>query len=161
MPKRPKRAGLSPTLSWKWPHATLSSSFGPLSTLRAPFGVKTLSNLSKNVTTTCPWDPSLMPRKKIYLQAHQKKLLVTFVISFNLHWIHVKALGIEDCEFVPVHHHTMWYLYFQFVVFNHNLFILGTTLWQKHLNKSFLEKNFLYFQFVVFKHNLFILGTTL
>ena len=22
----------------------------------------------------------------------------------NLHWIHVKALEVEDCEFVPVHH---------------------------------------------------------
>ena len=22
----------------------------------------------------------------------------------NLHWIHVKAFEVEDCEFVPVHH---------------------------------------------------------
>ena len=25
----------------------------------------------------------------------------------NLHWIHDNALGVEDCEFVPVHHQLM------------------------------------------------------
>ena len=68
LPKWLQRAGLSPPLSWKWPRATLSSSFGPLSTLRASFGEKTLSHLSQNVTTTCPWEPSLMPKRKICLQ---------------------------------------------------------------------------------------------
>ena len=26
----------------------------------------------------------------------------------NLHWIHAKALEVEDCEFGPVHHQQMW-----------------------------------------------------
>ena len=43
VPKWPQRAGLSHALS--------------------PFGVKTFSDFSENVTTTCSWDPSLMPKK--------------------------------------------------------------------------------------------------
>ena len=33
VPKCSSRTGLSPTLSWKWPRPTLSSSFGPFSAL--------------------------------------------------------------------------------------------------------------------------------
>ena len=47
--------GLSPTLSWKWPRATLSPSFGPFFERNHSFGVKMVSQNFPKCFKSCPW----------------------------------------------------------------------------------------------------------
>ena len=46
--------GLSPTLSWKWPRATLSPSFGPFFERNHSFGVKLISGNLWKIFKPCP-----------------------------------------------------------------------------------------------------------
>ena len=59
--------GLSPTLSWKWPRATLSPSFGPFFERNHSFGVKMVSGNVWKTFKSCPlaWNPT--GNKQIYL----------------------------------------------------------------------------------------------
>ena len=58
--------GLSPTLSWKWPRATLSPSFGPFFERNHSFGVKMVSQNFPKCFKSCPlaWYPT--GKKQIY-----------------------------------------------------------------------------------------------
>ena len=59
--------GLSPTLSWKWPRATLSPSFGPFFERNHFFGVKMVSGNFWKTFKSCPlaWNPT--GKKQIYM----------------------------------------------------------------------------------------------
>ena len=59
--------GVSSTLSWKWPCATLSPSFGPFFERNHSFGVKMVSENFWNTFKSCPcaWYPAR--KKKIYI----------------------------------------------------------------------------------------------
>ena len=73
--------GVSPTLSWKWPRATLSPSFGPFFKRNHSFGVKMVSENLWNTFKSCPcaWYPArakqiYIPGKRSYLPGHICKL---------------------------------------------------------------------------------------
>ena len=73
--------GLSPTLSWKWPRATLSPSFGPFFERNHSFGVKMVSGNVWKTFKSCPlaWYPTgkkqiYMNRKRSYMNRHICKL---------------------------------------------------------------------------------------
>ena len=59
--------GLSPTLSWKWPRATLSPSFGPFFERNHSFGVKMMSQNVIKRFKSCPWGWYPARKKKIYI----------------------------------------------------------------------------------------------
>ena len=58
--------GLSPTLSWKWPRATLSPSFGPFFERNHSFGVKMVSQNFPKCFKSCPWAWYPARAKEIY-----------------------------------------------------------------------------------------------
>ena len=58
--------GLSPTLSWKWPRATLSPSFGPFFERNHSFGVKMVSGNVRQTFKSCPWSWNPTGKKQIY-----------------------------------------------------------------------------------------------
>ena len=58
--------GLSPTLSWKWPRATLSPSFGPFFERNHSFGVKMVSQNFPKCFKSCPWSWNPTGKKQIY-----------------------------------------------------------------------------------------------
>lgn len=58
--------GLSPTLSWKWPRATLSPSFGPFFERNHSFGVKMVSGNVRQTFKSCPWSWYPTGKKQIY-----------------------------------------------------------------------------------------------
>ena len=58
--------GLSPTLSWKWPRATLSPSFGPFFERNHSFGVKMVSENVWKTFKSCPWSWNPTGKKQIY-----------------------------------------------------------------------------------------------
>ena len=73
--------GLSPTLSWKWPRATLSPSFGPFFERNHSFGVKMVSENVWKTFKSCPlsWNPTgkkqiYMNRRRSYMNRHICKL---------------------------------------------------------------------------------------
>ena len=73
--------GLSPTLSWKWPRATLSPSFGPFFERNHSFGVKMVSQNFPKCFKSCPlaWNPTgkkqiYIPGKRSYIPGHICKL---------------------------------------------------------------------------------------
>ena len=73
--------GLSPTLSWKWPRATLSPSFGPFFERNHSFGVKMVSGNVWKTFKSCPlaWNPTgkkqiYMNGKRSYMNRHICKL---------------------------------------------------------------------------------------
>ena len=73
--------GLSPTLSWKWPRATLSPSFGPFFERNHSFGVKMVSQNVPKCFKSCPlaWNPTgkkqiYMNRRRSYMNRHICKL---------------------------------------------------------------------------------------
>ena len=79
--------GLSPTLSWKWPRATLSPSFGPFFERNHSFGVKMVSENVWKTFKSCPlaWNPT--GNKQILhftWIAEEVTGIVTFVNSFIL-----------------------------------------------------------------------------
>ena len=59
--------GLSPTLSWKWPRATLSPSFGPFFERNHSFGVKMVSENVWKTFKSCPWSWNPTGKKQIYM----------------------------------------------------------------------------------------------
>ena len=59
--------GLSPTLSWKWPRATLSPSFGPFFERNHSFGVKMVSGNVWKTFKSCPLAWNKPGNKQIYL----------------------------------------------------------------------------------------------
>ena len=83
--------GLSPTLSWKWPRATLSPSFGPFFERNHSFGVKMVSQNVPKTFKSCPWSwyPArakqiYIPGKRSYIPSHICNLF-HFALSL-LHW---------------------------------------------------------------------------
>ena len=73
--------GVSPTLSWKWPRATLSPSFGPFFERNHSFGVKMVSENVWKTFKSCPlaWNPTgkkqiYMNRRRSYMNCHICKL---------------------------------------------------------------------------------------
>ena len=73
--------GVSPTLSWKWPRATLSPSFGPFFERNHFFGVKMVSGNVWKTFKSCPlaWNPTgkkqiYMNRRRSYMNRHICKL---------------------------------------------------------------------------------------
>ena len=58
--------GLSPTLSWKWPRATLSPSFGPFFERNHSFGVKMVWENLRKCFKSCPWSWNPTGKKQIY-----------------------------------------------------------------------------------------------
>ena len=54
-PKFSSCPGLSPTLSWKWPRPTLSSSFGLFLEREPFFGVFQVGHFGPFWSKTCPW----------------------------------------------------------------------------------------------------------
>ena len=66
VPKFSYRRGLSPTLSWKWPRATLSPSFGPFFERNHSFGVKMVSENVWKCFKSCPWSWNPTGKKQIY-----------------------------------------------------------------------------------------------
>ena len=58
--------GVSPTLSWKWPRATLSPSFGPFFERNHSFGVKMVSQNFPKCFKSCPWSWNPTGKKQIY-----------------------------------------------------------------------------------------------
>ena len=82
VPKFSYDQGLSPTLSWKWPSATLSPSFGLFQSEKTLFrGVPGCSQLL-SLVRICPRVHFACRRKKIYCTSKKKKGAVKFVISF-------------------------------------------------------------------------------
>ena len=80
--------GLSPTLSWKWPRATLLPSFGPFFERNHSFGVKMVSENFWKTFKSCPcaWFPA--KKKKIYCSGKIDRRTVDLMSFFNLlvHW---------------------------------------------------------------------------
>ena len=56
--------GLSPTLSWKWPRATLSPSFGPFFERNRFFEVFPVSQFVPKWLRICPWEPSTIIKRQ-------------------------------------------------------------------------------------------------
>ena len=71
--KRHPRTGLSPTLSWKWPRPTLSSSFGLFLERKHFFGVFQLGQSGPLWSKTCPQDPSVSPKKNLVAGSYIKR----------------------------------------------------------------------------------------
>ena len=59
--------GVSPTLSWKWPRATLSPSFGPFFEKNHSFGVRVVSENFWKTFKSCPWSWYSTGKKQIYI----------------------------------------------------------------------------------------------
>ena len=59
--------GLSPTLSWKWPRATLSPSSGPFLEKNHSFRVKMVWENLRKCFKSCPWSWNPTGKKQIYL----------------------------------------------------------------------------------------------
>ena len=83
--------GVSPTLSWKWPRATLSPSFGPFFERNHSFGVKMVSENFRKRFKSYPyaWYPTrkkkiYIPDKRSYIPGHICKLF-HFALSL-LNW---------------------------------------------------------------------------
>ena len=57
---------VSTTLSWKWPRATLSPSFGPFFERNHSFGVKMVSQNVPKCFKSCPWSWNPTGKKQIY-----------------------------------------------------------------------------------------------
>jgi len=57
---------VSPTLSWKWPRATLSPSFGPFFDENHSFGMKMVSGNFWKTFQSCPWSWYPARAKQIY-----------------------------------------------------------------------------------------------
>ena len=79
--------GLSPTLSWKWPRATLSPSFGPFFERNHSFGVKMVSENVWKTFKSCPlaWNPTgkkqiYMNRRRSYMNRH---IFNSFILLFQ------------------------------------------------------------------------------
>ena len=102
--------GLSPTLSWKWPRATLSPSFGPFFERNHSFGVKMVSGNVWKTFKSCPWSWYPARAKQIYTSGKRSytsggpalwiafDLLPREVASFPLsgHWVRGEAVLITS-----------------------------------------------------------------
>ena len=78
--------GLSSTLSWKWPRATLSPSFGPFFERNHSFGMKMVSGNFWKTFKSCPyaWYPARAKKITLPVPATEVTLPATFVNSFIL-----------------------------------------------------------------------------
>ena len=82
VPKFSYDRGLSPTLSWKWPSATLSPSFGLFQSEKPLFwGVPGVSQCL-SLARICPRDLFTSRKKKINCTSYRKKGAIDFVIFF-------------------------------------------------------------------------------
>ena len=82
VPKFSYDRGLSPTLSWKWPSATLSPSFGLFQSEKPLFwGVPGVSR-RVSLVRICPRDLFTSRKKNYFAVTLQKNLPQNFVISF-------------------------------------------------------------------------------
>ena len=82
VPKFLSDGELSPSLSWKWPSATLSTSFGLFQSEKSLFrGVPGVPRCT-SLVRICPQDLFTSRRKKIYSAPHTFRGRINFVISF-------------------------------------------------------------------------------
>ena len=82
VPKFSSDRGLSPTLSWKWPSATLSPSFGLFQSEKPLFGGVPGVPRCASLVRICPRDLFTSRKKKINCTSYKKKGAIDFVISF-------------------------------------------------------------------------------
>ena len=75
------RLGLSPTLSWKWPRATLSPSFGLFFERNHSFGVFPVSQNFTKWVRICPREPFPWWRKKFY---RPLKFVSSFMLALSV-----------------------------------------------------------------------------
>ena len=107
VPKFFSRRGISHTLSWKWPSATLSPSFGLFRAEKPLFrGVPGVSRCL-SLVRICPRDHFPCWEKKIYCPPKNKKWAVKFVNSF------VEAfLGwLNEHHWLCIYEHRLWLLF--------------------------------------------------
>ena len=113
-PKFSSCPGLSPTLSWKWPRPTLSSSFSLFLEREPFFGVFQVGHFGPFWSKTCPWDPFPTCKKETIPGSPIDRFPECFVISFisaSFRYFHSDRLKTHISWFLEVpetkNHHNL------------------------------------------------------